>query len=438
MDRNVSNGVKVFQAACKGCVNCIKSCPTEAIRVINGNIRMIPELCIDCGECLRVCNKKALGLEEDDWDVILAHPPVVAAADPTFFSQFGAYWRPALLREALLSQGVDLLWDEMSFAYDQAALAVAKIIERSPREHRPLISTYCPAVIRLIQVRFQELLGRLVPVQNPLDAAVDRFRARVGREVPVTLFAPCPAKITMARDPVCRSDSPIDHVVSVRRVTRSLLASGPQVPSEIPELEGRRWLKWALRGGESRHVRAMAEKPLVTLAVSGMRNALDVLQEVELGRLKGVDFLEVRVCDLGCIGGIATAESRFLSSLRLQSVPSEWDVTPERRAQLEEAYPRNEWAFERPILPRPRIPLSDNLSEAMAKLKEMKAIHAELPHIDCGSCGRPSCRAMAEDIVRGEGEVTDCIFKLRESIADMAGRIHDLARHVPHTLKGRS
>ena len=41
-------------------------------------------------------------------------------------------------------------------------------------------------------------------------------------------------------------------------------------------------------------------------------------------------------------------------------------------------------------------------------------------------------------IVRGEGEVTDCIFKLRESIADMAGRIHDLARHVPHTLKGRS
>jgi Na+-translocating ferredoxin:NAD+ oxidoreductase RNF subunit RnfB len=434
----VSHSVKVFQAACKGCVNCIKSCPVEAIRVINGTVRIIPDLCIDCGECLRFCNKKALGLDEDDWEVLQSHPPVVTVADPTFFAQFGAYWRPALLREALLASGVDLLWDEVAFAFDLCAYAVARVAEGSPREHLPLISTYCPAVIRLIQVRFPELLGRLVPVQSPLDVAADLFRERVGDAVPLSLFAPCPSKMTLVRDPVYRAKSPLDHVVSVRRVARSLLASGAQVPAEVPELPDRRWLKWALRGGESRHVRALAERPLVTLAVSGMRNALDVLQEVELGRLKGVDFVEVRICDLGCIGGIATAESRFLSSLRLQNMDSGWDVSPERREELKQAYERNLWALEKPILPRPRLPLSDNLSEAMGKLKEMKVIYAELPHIDCGSCGRPSCRAMAEDIIRGDGEVTDCIFKLRESIADMAGRIHDMAKSVPHTLRGRS
>jgi Na+-translocating ferredoxin:NAD+ oxidoreductase RNF subunit RnfB len=74
----------------------------------------------------------------------------------------------------------------------------------------------------------------------------------------------------------------------------------------------------------------------------------------------------------------------------------------------------------------------------MAKLKEMKAIYAQLPHIDCGSCGRPSCNAMAEDIVRGEGEITDCIFKLRDEISDLAGRIAALSKSVPHTMKGRS
>ena len=47
--------LKIFNAACKGCVNCIKSCPTEAIRVIDGLVHILPDLCIDCGECSRAC-----------------------------------------------------------------------------------------------------------------------------------------------------------------------------------------------------------------------------------------------------------------------------------------------------------------------------------------------------------------------------------------------
>ena len=41
-------------------------------------------------------------------------------------------------------------------------------------------------------------------------------------------------------------------------------------------------------------------------------------------------------------------------------------------------------------------------------------ITAELPGLDCGSCGAPTCKALAEDIVRGEASVNDCIFVLRE------------------------
>ena len=33
---------------CKGCTNCIKHCPTEAIRVRNGKAQIIAERCIDC------------------------------------------------------------------------------------------------------------------------------------------------------------------------------------------------------------------------------------------------------------------------------------------------------------------------------------------------------------------------------------------------------
>ena len=72
------------------------------------------------------------------------------------------------------------------------------------------------------------------------------------------------------------------------------------------------------------------------------------------------------------------------------------------------------------------------------KLQQMKEIYSGLPHIDCGSCGRPSCQAMAEEIVRGHGSVTDCIFKLREGIASLANKIVVLSESQPQTLKRRS
>ena len=34
--------------------------------------------------------------------------------------------------------------------------------------------------------------------------------------------------------------------------------------------------------------------------------------------------------------------------------------------------------------------------------------------LDCGSCGAPTCRTLAEDIVKGEASERDCIFILRQ------------------------
>ena len=47
------HSVTLDSEKCKGCTNCIKHCPTEAIRVRDGKARIIKERCIDCGECIR-------------------------------------------------------------------------------------------------------------------------------------------------------------------------------------------------------------------------------------------------------------------------------------------------------------------------------------------------------------------------------------------------
>ncbi len=434
----MAHSIRISYSACHGCVNCIKSCPTEAIRVIDGSITIIKDLCIDCGECLRACERKALGLDDDDWDLIRAHGTVEALPDPTFFAQFGSFWSPDLAKTALSAWGIDLLVEDMEDAFDLSAYATARIIESLSREQLPVISVYCPAAVRLIQLQFPELLSRLLPVENPLDIAAELWRKRTKSYAPMTLFAPCPAKITLIRDPLGREPSAIQHVVSLRKVVHTLMASGAKVTTsqESPTRCMWRFAAWSMRGGESKHVSKFAKRDITVLAVSGLRNTIDLLQQIELGRIKGVDFVECRTCDLGCVGGVAVPESRFLSNVRNRNIEIDWALTPQKEEELAALHAvEKTWKTRDAIPSKQRLPLSDDLTEAMSRMKQMKAIFAELPHIDCGACGRPSCKAMAEDIVREQGEITDCVFKLREGIVSLANQIVSLADLQPHTLK---
>ncbi|NLB83830.1 MAG: 4Fe-4S binding protein [Synergistaceae bacterium] len=429
----MAGGVKVNESRCRGCANCIKSCPTEAIRVIDGLMRIIPDLCIDCGECIRSCESKAISVNEDEWDLIKSREETILMADPTFYVQAAPYSRPRLMKEALESLELTDIAEYAAIAFDLAAYAAANLI-REGGDHRPFISTYCPAVIRLIQINFPELVERILPVESPLETAVTLWRSATGSKKNVTLVSPCPAKATLARNPVGRTKSSLSYVVSVSKVIRDLLAHNVKVTGEGMKTIARRWLLWSISGGESRHISAFLDKGMTSISVSGLRNTMDLLKELELGRLDGIDFIECRACDLGCIGGTGTYESRFLSHLRLENLETEWLPAQEEMEVIREWYEKGIWRLDTPIPVKERLPLSQNLEEAMAKLREMDAIYAGLPHIDCGACGRPSCRALAEDIVRGQGDETDCIFKLRERISLLSGEIHDLSSRLPHTI----
>ena len=48
------HSVTLDRDLCHGCINCVKRCPTEAIRVRDGKAKILSDRCIDCGECIRI------------------------------------------------------------------------------------------------------------------------------------------------------------------------------------------------------------------------------------------------------------------------------------------------------------------------------------------------------------------------------------------------
>ena len=79
--------------------------------------------------------------------------------------------------------------------------------------------------------------------------------------------------------------------------------------------------------------------------------------------------------------------------------------------------------------------LSENIGESLAMLAKIDEISERLPMLDCGACGAPSCRALAEDIVRGYAKENDCVFQLRDHIHNLARSISSLEAFFPNTLR---
>ena len=101
---------------------------------------------------------------------------------------------------------------------------------------------------------------------------------------------------------------------------------------------------------------------------------------------------------------------------------------PENATQEEGAYENGELLWNSPVEYEPVFRLGDNMLDNFTKLRQLDTLLKELPGHDCGSCGAPTCRALAEDVVRGNAQKTDCVHILRD-------RIHSLSQEYTSHAK---
>ncbi len=277
------HSVRLDADLCKGCINCIKRCPTQAIRVRNGKAQINSKFCIDCGECIRICPHHAKKATYDKLDVMKQYDYVVALPAPALYGQFNNLEDVNIVLNALKLMGFDDVF-EVSAAAEVVSEATRHYMENHEGQ-MPLISTACPSVVRLIRVRFPNLIPHLLPLNPPIEVAACLAAEKAMKEtglsrekIGIVFISPCPSKVTYVKSPLGTEKSQVDHVLAIKEVYPKLLSYMKAVGADPEDLStsGKIGISWGRSGGEA--------SGLLTenyLAADGIENVIRVLEDRE-------------------------------------------------------------------------------------------------------------------------------------------------------------
>ena len=429
------HSVRLDESLCKGCINCIKRCPTEAIRVRGGKASINNKFCIDCGECIRVCPHHAKLATYDKLDVMKKYKYTVALPAPSLYSQFNNLDDVNIVLNALLLMGFDDVF-EVSAAAELVSEATRQYISEH-EEQLPLISTACPSVVRLIRVRFPNLIPHLLPINPPVEVAavlaVRKAMEDTGlprEEIGIMFISPCPSKVTYVKSPLGTEKSEIDQVLAIKDVYPKLLACMKTVVGEdysVIGTSGKIGISWGHSGGEA--------SGLFTenyLAADGIENVIRVLEDMEDQKFTNLRFVELNACNGGCVGGVLTVENPYVAEVKLKRLRKYMPVARSHMHESEE----NEIKWTTGVQYEPVFRLGNNMMESFSRLNQVERLMKKFPGLDCGSCGAPTCKALAEDIVRGDANETDCVYYLRENLHKLSEEVAVLADDLHNGDRG--
>lgn len=402
--------IQLDKERCIGCIHCVRNCPTEAIRVRGWKATISPERCIECGMCVKVCPRHATRPVVDTLDAMNEYDYKIAIPATSFFGQFKGIKSRNHVLTALKQIGFDDVYEE-AIGAEMISYATRELLQSGKKE-LPLISSGCPSVLKMIQIAYPNLLDHVVDYRPPVEVVASMARREAEKKYPhkkigIFFIAPCTAKISFIKESDEVIETDVDVMVAISEVYKQVRAKLKVLDdSEVEDLgrAGVMGLRWTNPGGES-----LALNTDKFIAVDGIDEVMDIFEKVEDEKLEGVDFIEAEACIGGCFGGSLTVENSYSAKANMKVILDEAKAKYGDRILN---YPGSEEELKRnrELLYRPVLQLDQDLSVSLKKMEEMGRIVSTLPGVDCGVCGAPTCKAFAEDIVRGLITERACII----------------------------
>jgi iron only hydrogenase large subunit-like protein len=160
----------------------------------------------------------------------------------------------------------------------------------------------------LIQIRFPNFVDQVNPLILPADIVAKDIRKTKTRELGIKeeelgifYLAPCPAKVAAVTKAETKEHSYIDGAISIAEIYGQVLTALREVSAEadLQKASGT-GIGWAVKGGEIRELERQhsLRDDKESIVVDGIKNAINVLDEIENGKLRNVEFIE-RACPEG-------------------------------------------------------------------------------------------------------------------------------------------
>ena len=288
------------------------------------------------------------------------------------------------------------------------------------------LPSVAPALLELEQVGRTGVKAAAVELAAVLArrAAVEKTGLKP-EEIGVAFITPCPAKVTAAKVPLGNQTRNIDAAIAISRVYPQLVQEVKKM--ELPEFEhlshmGSTGLSWAANSGES-----TGSGQRRYIAADGIENVIKILEAIEDEQFTRLDFVELSACPGGCVGGVMNVENPYAAAARIKRLARDLP-------QVGTQWPTPEWLpedvyFNKKIEPLNVMSLGSDPSQSLVLFAKMQSYERRFPGLDCGSCGSPTCHALAEDIVRGYRTEDDCIYLLKEKLEQLAQSLAGLSAH---------
>ncbi len=420
IDKKYFHAIQILRDNCTGCTACVRVCPTEAIRVRNRKAHIDSNRCIDCGNCVTACPFHAIIPRSDPLELIEQYKYKVAIISSSYAGQFSEDVSYATAKSALLELGFDQVAEE-AMVTDFVINMIRDYI-RTNKEIRPVLSSNCPAVVRLIQVKYPSLLPNLLHREAPMSILTRYIREKIQEEqklpdedVGVFLIVPCVAHVTAVHQPEGAYKHLQDGAFSMGLIygkVKDHIKKLQNNPKEIDTYE--KGLTWALSGVEAEMVDC---EDIRALSVNGIENVMEVLSKVEDHYLDQYDYIVLRSCTNGCVGGCLNIENPFVAMSRIKKLIKNAPDSANSCEEFEELYQEGEFDVS-PLTPRSIMELDKDIKNAIKKMKQINEFLTMLPGLNCSACGSPTCYALAEDIVQGKASIDDCVVLLKQQSKD--------------------
>jgi signal transduction histidine kinase/iron only hydrogenase large subunit-like protein len=423
--------VSTIKEKCRRCYTCVRKCPAKAIKVEDGQAKVVAERCIACGSCIKVCRQEAKAIRDSTAtvkDLFWNSREIIACLAPSFPAAFPLA-NPGQIITAVRNLGFTEVM-EVAFGADLVAKAHARWAKKTG--DKLCISSPCPSLVLYIKKYFPSLVDHLAPIVSPMVAMGRVIKRSLRPGAKVVFIGPCIAKKEEIEDPEVAGD--VDAVLTFVELDRMFQEAG-LVPERLPESSSdgplpRLGRIFPVPGGLLRSA-AMKEDVCQNriLVTEGKEACTQILNEILEGSVEA-KFMDLLFCE-GCINGPGFPND--LSFFSRKELVARY-VQSRLNAEGEDRHRADMRKFSRVPLKRSFSPEDRRLTTPSPDiireiLRRTNKVHPE-DELNCGACGYASCQEKASAVYWGLAENEMClpylIDQLEENLSRLAQSHKDL------------